>query len=167
MSILPTNDNSQFKILVDSAYGIALNTAANLSNVSRQFQFDFSKFPDGLYELTFIYVGVASNQIQNIYGAELNINFPFNHNYKADKINYYSSFVVGLIYPVPVFTSTTNTLGYLYAGTQDNPPTLLRKPRGQNFTVSILKYDNTQWLDTNNSQNAGYTLQLCFKRIAD
>jgi hypothetical protein len=120
--------SDDFKIVLNSSMGIGTN------NNSLSYNFDFTPFKNGYYEMTFSFV-CDNNSVDPSIPAELSINFGTWKNYTTQQ-NYTSATVtnhVGILYPV--YLSITQ--GYLRANFQDNSPSVLYRPASNNFTVSI------------------------------
>lgn len=151
---------SDFKLIVnsDKYYGSKTN------NDSINYLFDFSNVDDGLYELTFTFAGESQNE-EFAGPAELKIDFFDSKTYVVNPTTTCLSTTthIGLLYPDIIST----TGGYLYAKASDNPPTIIRKPQGNLFNVSILNVAGTSYLDGSGNPVAKYLLALNFHKVAN
>jgi hypothetical protein len=159
--------SSDFRLLVDSAYGNSTDPATN--NTFVRYNYDFSTHKKGVYELTYTYTGAAGNIFANQPDvAEIRITeFALLNNRRIKRNNFETSQIIGVT--IPQFLNTTTFKGYLYADLNTNTKSLLYLPSTNNFTVQIVNYVGNGWLDTGATpaENFGYLLVLYFKYLGE
>ena len=151
---------NNFKLILNSNNGIGSNPN------SLSYFYDFSQHEEGVYELTFSYVG-GDNDIDPSQPAEVLISFntlksfacQVNNGGQAGAV---STNHIGLLYPI--YLSATN--GYLRANMSDNTSSYLRRPYINTFSVNILTRAGVPYTDANSQNLASYILVLSFKKIA-
>jgi hypothetical protein len=139
------------------------NYLANGNNNSAlQYQFDFTPFKNGQYELTFSFVGGNGNYSPSL-NAFLSINWGGSRVYTTSTSSTAAvgTGFIGIL--SPTFISAAS--GYLKASLQDNPPVNIQLPPSSSFTVSVLKYDGTTFTDNSAANLANYMLVLHFRKI--
>jgi hypothetical protein len=152
--------HSDFKLIINSNNYTGVKT----TNSNVNYQFDFTPFDDGLYELSFSFASNTNNE--NIGGvAEILINFFDTQCFTTSPLTIATPNTthIGVVYPQ--ITSGTN--GYLCAKFSDNSPTLIRKPMSNLFTVQVLNLAGGLYVDGVGAALNSYILALAFKKVAD
>jgi hypothetical protein len=117
-----------FKIVLNSSNGSGTN------NNSLSYNFDFTPFKSGFYEMTFNFVS-GDNAVDPAIPAELLINFGGSKNYTTQSgyTSATSTNHVGILYPYYLSVNQ----GYLKASFEDNSPSVLYRPQTNTFTVTV------------------------------
>jgi hypothetical protein len=151
---------NNFKLILNSSNGIGSNPN------SLSYFYDFSQHEEGVYELTFSYIG-GDNDIDPSQPAEVFISFNTLRSYACQVNNSgqagaVSTNHIGLL--SPIYLSATN--GYLRANMSDNTSSYLRLPYINTFSVNILTRAGVPYTDSASANLASYIMTLAFKKIA-
>lgn len=149
------------------SYTVNLNSVdgTGLSANQKTYNFDFSSWEDGAYNLTFTYVGMEdvldAAHICNVF-VNLGTTTVFNTgatNYAntTERIGHLLERGIG---------GTTERGNYLYAETITNTPIYMyHRPMNQTIEVTLLDETGVLYLDGGGSRPANYLLTLHFQRV--
>ena len=149
------------------SYNVILNSRSSLAgglvNSDLEYNFDFTRWEQGKYEMSFTYVGEVNNlQCDKI--ASVFCNLVENKNYTTSDINNaHTTLNLGTL-----SVGGTTAKQYLYAGRDDNFATELGgRPSNNTIKVQIRDNANALYTDSVAADVGEYILTLKFKKIED
>ena len=121
-----------YVITMDSRYAYATIGG----NWLKQYYFDWSVIPDGVYELSFSLISVPQNNVGDTYSLFSNMICPQNVYQASGAIGARTLAYLGSL-KYDAFNATTGNINYVYADQQTNPPIICNRPTTNLFYISV------------------------------
>ena len=152
-------------------YKVVLNSRNSFSGTNTNnlaYQFDFSNFQDGEYEVSFTYIGEQNDLDATTLGLVF-VNLGGSNTFNTGDTNFANTTQqIGHLRPVLTQQGGGASKSYFVAQTIDNHPTFLgARPINQTIEVQIRDAAGALFVDDSSAALGEYVLTLCFRKHHD